>query len=398
MNIKLYLDTRATKQGKPAPLKICISHNGRSALLLTGVTLLKEQFNADKGRVEKHPNKVFLNSFLKRRLYDVEEIILNLSTERKLASMTATELKNFIDAKLKGIDVTKKIPTINDVFEEYIGKINKYATKNTYLLTRSELLRFDKDFKKKHFEDISIDYLEKFVGFMSEHNLKPNSQILIMSKFRTIFNYAVSHEITSNYPFNKLKLKSEKTRKRALSLAQLREIFSHELPKHLSVYRDIFKLSFCLIGINIVDLAQLKSMENGRIEYRRSKTGKLYSIKIEPETLELINRLQDENFLVGEIAKHKRYYSFCHKYNIALREIANITFKGTESEYLANDITHYWIRHTWATIAASIDIPRDVISHALGHGNDTVTDVYIDFDIRKVDVANRKVLDYVFGK
>lgn len=54
--------------------------------------------------------------------------------------------------------------------------------------------------------------------------------------------------------------------------------------------------------------------------------------------------------------------------------------------------------HTWATIAASLDIPKETIAHALGHGNDTVTDIYIDFDKKKVDETNRKVLDFVFGK
>ena len=49
-------------------------------------------------------------------------------------------------------------------------------------------------------------------------------------------------------------------------------------------------------------------------------------------------------------------------------------------------------------MAASLDIPRETIAHALGHGNDTVTDIYIDFDKKKVDEANRKVLDFVFGK
>lgn len=58
-------------------------------------------------------------------------------------------------------------------------------------------------------------------------------------------------------------------------------------------------------------------------------------------------------------------------------------------------LSTYWARHTWATIAASLDIPKETISHALGHGNDTVTDVYIDFDLGKVDEANRKVIDYV---
>ena len=45
-------------------------------------------------------------------------------------------------------------------------------------------------------------------------------------------------------------------------------------------------------------------------------------------------------------------------------------------------MTTYTLRHTWATIAA-----------ALGHAqNATVTDIYIDFNRKKVDEANRKVI------
>ena len=59
------------------------------------------------------------------------------------------------------------------------------------------------------------------------------------------------------------------------------------------------------------------------------------------------------------------------------------------------NLTTYWARHTWATIAASLDIPKETIAAALGHGGNTVTDIYIDFDQRKVDEANRKVIDWV---
>ena len=40
-------------------------------------------------------------------------------------------------------------------------------------------------------------------------------------------------------------------------------------------------------------------------------------------------------------------------------------------------------------------MPKDTIAVALGHGGNTVTDVYIDFDRREVDVANRRVIDLV---
>lgn len=52
-------------------------------------------------------------------------------------------------------------------------------------------------------------------------------------------------------------------------------------------------------------------------------------------------------------------------------------------------------RHTWATIASELDIPKETIAAALGHGGNTVTDIYIDFDQKKVDEANRKIIAYL---
>lgn len=44
------------------------------------------------------------------------------------------------------------------------------------------------------------------------------------------------------------------------------------------------------------------------------------------------------------------------------------------------------------------DIPKDVISLALGHSDGSkVTSVYIHTDMAVVDDANRKVIDYILG-
>jgi len=58
-------------------------------------------------------------------------------------------------------------------------------------------------------------------------------------------------------------------------------------------------------------------------------------------------------------------------------------------------ISTYTARHSWATIAASLGVPRDVISHALGRGVNTVTDIYIDFSRDEVDKANRRVIHLI---
>ena len=59
-------------------------------------------------------------------------------------------------------------------------------------------------------------------------------------------------------------------------------------------------------------------------------------------------------------------------------------------------VTQYWCRHSWATIAAELDIPMDTISAALGHSHGSpVTNIYIDFNQKKIDDANRRVIDYI---
>ena len=47
-------------------------------------------------------------------------------------------------------------------------------------------------------------------------------------------------------------------------------------------------------------------------------------------------------------------------------------------------------------IAAALDVPDDTIAAALGHsGANTTTSIYIERERRKVDEANRRVIDFV---
>ena len=58
----------------------------------------------------------------------------------------------------------------------------------------------------------------------------------------------------------------------------------------------------------------------------------------------------------------------------------------------------YWARHTWATVAAELDVPDAVIDMALGHKLSGMSAVYIKRNNNKVVEANRKVIDFVHKK
>ena len=99
--------------------------------------------------------------------------------------------------------------------------------------------------------------------------------------------------------------------------------------------------------------------------------------------------------------EYGNYKDFLHRMGIWLKQIGETERKGLGGKKSRNplfpDLSSYWARHTWATVAAELDVPKEVIAHALGHSwaNSTTTDIYIRFDMKKVDEANRKVIDFV---
>ena len=189
----------------------------------------------------------------------------------------------------------------------------------------------------------------------------------------------------------KFEIKHEKTRKRSLTVETLRGIFNADLKGWQVKYRDMFKLIFMLIGINFVDLCRLEKVEDGRIYFKRAKTKRLYSIKVEPEAMELIEQYRGESQLLYFLDRSP-------KYRVAYMQFVR-GLNSIKEDLGLPELTSYYARHSWATIASKIGIQRDTIAHALGHGEETVTDIYIDFDEKLVDEANRKVLDWVlYGK
>lgn len=152
-----------------------------------------------------------------------------------------------------------------------------------------------------------------------------------------------------------------------------------------------------------VPTARHANVVNGRLEYIRAKTHKLYSIKIEPEAAELLEKYKGKNYLLFVSDNCSNYKNYLHRLGEALKSIGPVKRVGRGGkkvrEPLFPNISQYWCRHSWATIAASLDIPKETIAAGLGHGGNTVTDIYIDFDRRKVDEANRRIIDWVmYGK
>ncbi len=400
---KFYLDTRGLNSGKAAPLKLSICKNGKTALINLNVQLLPSQWDNRIGKVVSHPNKLFLNTYIGNRKQDADNIILKLVESGEMSNMKVSEVKNRIIEELSPQKPRKD--TRNMFLTRFLkfAQSKKKSTNEIYMHTY-RLIKYywGENAENLTFEDITKEWLTGFDTFMQKTSPSKNARNIHFRNIRAVFNEAIDDEITSFYPFRRFKIRPVATAKRSLTVDQLRTLFNAPVEKHAEKYLDMFKLMFFLIGINVIDLCNLKDIRNGRIEYYRSKTNRLYSINVEPEAIEIINKYRGCSHLLDILDRYSNHKNYAKRLNDNLKRIGNVKIgkQGKKTyEPLFPEITTYWARHSWATIAASLEIPKETIAAALGHGGNTVTDIYIDFDRKKVDEANRKVIDWVlYGK
>lgn len=350
------------------------------------------------------------NLFLLQQMARVSEIIMKLTNAGDLVGLSAVEVKNRVASELRPDAGSDNLFLAR--FRSYASLCKSQRTREIYQVTIKKVLAFDSHAESLSFEMVSKDWLSRFEAWLgSEAGGCPsvNARSIHLRNVRAVFNDAIDNGVTAWYPFRTFKVKTEATKKRAVAVEVLRSLFSYPVTWQ-EQYVDAFKLSFCLIGINLVDLLALNAdqLVDGRLSYRRSKTGRLYDIKVEPEAAALIEKYHGRvGRLVSWGESRKHYTTFTYQMCRGLKSIGS-TVKEWRTDELGvyrevevfrpafPMLSSYVARHSWATIAASLDVPKDVIAHALGHGGSSVTDIYIDFDLRKVDEANRRVLDWVF--
>lgn len=401
-NEKIILDKRSKKKDGTYPIKIYLRHN-REILIATGYSCEESEF-ANGLLSKRHDNYKVKNAKLKSMLSMVEMEMISMSTSGKLEDMTDKELKSHLQDKLFGKvsdSLKEKKKRFADFLNEFLETKTNAGTIRTYITTRYNIEAYDPNCT---FDTMDKNWLMSFDKWMASRGLSVNYRAFNFRNIRSVFNYAIDNDYTTLYPFRKFKIKQEETYKRSMNIDQLRKLMNYECEEHQKKYRDLFMLMFYLIGINAGDLLTLKheNLYNGRIEYHRMKTNKYYSIKVEPEAMEIIERYKGEEYLLSFMDGNKTYKDILKQMNNQLKLIGKVERKGLGGKKTREpefpEISSYWSRHTWATIAADLDIPVETISMALGHkAGYKITNVYIKFNHKKIDEANRKVIDHLLG-
>ena len=284
-------------------------------------------------------------------------------------------------------------------------RIHSFANKGKYKTARNCLCALKHLYaycqgKDLPIKDLSPGLIADFQDYLVRKGLKLNTVSLYLRMLRAAYNQAVEENIVSEdrHPFHKAFTGQEKTRKRAVSRVTVKRMITARLnDPHLDFARDLFLFSFYMQGMPFVDIAHLKKtqMADKCIVYRRSKTHRTLKVRIDPQAQRIIDKYwvedRDSPYLFPILTRGKNgvpgnYDSALRLYNKRLKRLSGMM-------QLAEPLTSYVSRHTWASLARSYGISDTIISEAMGHTDVKTTTIYLAaLDSNRIAGANRRLI------
>ena len=330
---------------------------------------------------------------------------LRLDLETKISQMGIDALGVNVDAKRITSAIIKKEEEV-DFFafaKNWLAHTNIKGKKNYQCMLNTFSSFLGKE--SLSFSDITYTLLKEFESHLHQ---KPRAQSLYLGELRHLFREAMleynTEENTAikNDPFIRYKVPKQVMKKgvRSLTLEELMKVYHYQgrPGSRDQLARDTFILSFCLMGMNSVDLFSATNYKNGYIKYNRTKTKDRRSdeayieVKVHPFIMPLMRKY----------AGTKTIFNFCSRYNDyeGFNKNLNIGLKTVGKSVGISDLEFYQARHTFATLSRNLmKFSKGDVDEALNHvGNFGIADIYIAKDFSIINDNNFKLIKIVFKK
>lgn len=379
-------------------VKIRLTHNRKSLYIPTSYSVTDRQLTKSK-KIKAHD----VLAATSRTIEEMRSIIMDVEC---VDVLPCDVLRDIINERMRRGKVFRL-----DFVAYSREKIKSLDLRNARMHTTA-IKYLEEMFGRIDVNDITYNNIVKYRDKLMSKRLSQNTVSKYMQKVKHLLNLA-KDEFNDDYE-TRIKVNPFKrdviptgvpTEHRVLSAEQIRRIASINGDRYENFARDVFLLSFCLIGVNMIDLyyMQRKSLDGDILTYNRSKTKSkrmdkaVISVKVEEEARSLIDKYKgDEMYLLNFFRRYTNHEIMTRGVNSFLKR-----FHRYDST-LPSSLTYYYARHSWATIAYNdCGIDMQTIHEALNHASDSsmrITDIYVKKDFTRIWEANRKVLDFVFGK
>lgn len=366
-------------------VSLMIFNKGTKKRVATDILLSKSDLTR-KGQLSKSSPKAFL---VQKAVRDLELKCGRLDINLTKGNVTSDDILQRIS--------DRECPYLFDFAREWISRQPKRKAANYNCAVNS--FRTFLGGNDIRFDAISYKTLSDFSYSLRN---KPRAQCMYLGLIRHLFNEAaLVYDFAFPSPFVKFKVPRQKVKGgRAISLETIKKVFSYSGSSIRGrLARDCAMLSFCLMGMNSADLYEARVRKNGYICYNRQKTRErrqddaYIEVKIPDEIKELMKKYKDTTRIFDFHRRYSDMGGFNKNLNIGLKVIC-------KEMGIKEEVTFYSFRHSWATIARNeLGIDRYTVNEALCHISEDIkiVDTYIKKDFTQINIANRKVLDYVFG-
>ncbi len=377
------------------PIHFRIIKNRKVSYIASGLMIHPTLWDEEKNKIKsKHPNSARLNSFLSNKFTELQDHVFEHETLSK--NNTNKQLKEKIHGKLPQCFFTFA-ESSNKEYES-AGKIGTYD-KNKGII---EKLRKYTVVSTTTFQDIDAAFLYKYETYMrTDLNNKTNTCVNSFKFISQMFKKAYNHDLIDHSinPFNKFKIKEEKTRREYLTEDELILIdkYQHTLGTKVNLHKDMFVFASYAGGVRVSDMLQLKwkDFDGVSLNITMKKTGGQISIKVPKRALEIINSYRPEKDapntfvfpnLPADINMNdpKEVDTALSRSTALINKNLNIISDKTN---LNKHISFHISRHTWATRALRKGISIDKVSKLMGHSQIKETQIYAKIVNEELDKA-----------
>ena len=348
----------------------------------------------DKASIERAEE---LKLFANKIMGDIQ--ILETITNENKDENTTFSVKNISDIFHR----FKKQFSLEHIVRDRVTELHlagRTRTAETYMVALASIKSFSKQQDLTIF-DITDWLMMNYEGWMRDKGLARNTTSFYMRILRAIYNKAVCKGmIQQKHPFRSVYTGIDKTKKRAITLVAMQQLKNMNLSTkpNQELARDLFLFSFYTRGMSFIDMAHLKkdNLSNGILTYNRRKTGQQLYIKWEKCMQDIVDKHKSEEsqYLLPIIDTNTKdkiltYKNALHLTNYHLKQLGR-------KLNISTPLTMYVARHSWASIAASQQIPISIISKGMGHESEATTRIYIaSIQTDVIDEANKKIIGLI---